>query len=445
MKHLVLLISLFLSLLILPSTSFAWDGFKKLGKGLESIGRGVRDTGKTVVSAVEYVGNKATGDEESAAKAKERMKANGHDAVFQLGKGTEKTVSGVMGALLDIVGLVFCPEEKIGTGYCIEGGVECEESADGTDCYVLDPQGNRSETPEARRLEIDWDAALKWVRDNEMQEFLKQSNPDLFDGTFKLIFPDHQSKQRFNLLARNINHIIYEQTEYGQGIPEGSANQQLTLGLINYLRDIEKIGAHKEMTEALISNGREPAGAIFITGIALLTAYSIYKDVSREPVGDEIQPSYLLEDIAGLAGLVGAGVKSIYSITSALKSVTKAKSITTPFGKAIQELSEEAIVARAKVLDGKFMYRLGKRGRSQTGSEAQFWSLEHPKTPGYAKKYGIPEENIKNADFIERATIKEGGDFVTRKAPGVGANSGGGIEIVTTKKGINIESHVSIE
>ena len=108
-------------------------------------------------------------------------------------------------------------------------------------------------------------------------------------------------------------------------------------------------------------------------------------------------------------------------------------------------MTKDAITARAKVQNGGYMYRLGKRGRSETGKDAQFWSLEHPKAPGYAQKYGIPEENIANADFIERATIKDGSNFVTRKAPAVGNNKGGGMEIVTAKDGVNIESHTTLD
>jgi hypothetical protein len=108
-------------------------------------------------------------------------------------------------------------------------------------------------------------------------------------------------------------------------------------------------------------------------------------------------------------------------------------------------MTKDAITARAKVQNGGFMYRLGKRGRSQTGKDAQFGPLEHPKTPGYSQKYGIPEQNITNADFIERATIKDNGNFVTRKASSVGSNKGGGVEIVTTKDGVNIESHSTLD
>lgn len=49
--------------------------------------------------------------------------------------------------------------------------------------------------------------------------------------------------------------------------------------------------------------------------------------------------------------------------------------------------------------------------------------------PGYADKYGIPIENIK-FDFVEVAVLKPGSTFITREAPGIGLNGGGGIEVI---------------
>jgi hypothetical protein len=144
--------------------------------------------------------------------------------------------------------------------------------------------------------------------------------------------------------------------------------------------------------------------------------------------------------------LAAAGLNKVVDAGAVLvRSARKSPPITTPFGKATQELSKDAISARTKVHNGGYLYRLGKRGSSQTGKDAQFWSLEHPNTPGYADKYGIPEENIINADFIERGKIKDGSSFVTRKAPPVGNNKGGGIEVVTTKNGVEIDSHTSLD
>jgi hypothetical protein len=53
-------------------------------------------------------------------------------------------------------------------------------------------------------------------------------------------------------------------------------------------------------------------------------------------------------------------------------------------------------------------------GRSQV-AEGQFWALDHPASPGYASKYGIPEENVRIFDFVEQGRIPSEGPFVTRE------------------------------
>jgi hypothetical protein len=113
------------------------------------------------------------------------------------------------------------------------------------------------------------------------------------------------------------------------------------------------------------------------------------------------------------------------------------KEVGTPYGAANQSDSPTALAARTKVKNGSTLYRMGTTGRSET-SGAQFWALEHPSTPGYAGRYGIPQENIDNSNFIMTAKLKPGGDFVTRPVPEIGNNPGGGIEVVVPSDGVNI-------
>lgn len=80
---------------------------------------------------------------------------------------------------------------------------------------------------------------------------------------------------------------------------------------------------------------------------------------------------------------------------------------------------------------------MGTTGRSET-TGAQFWALEHPSSPGYAGRYGIPQENIDRSDFIMTAKLKPGSDFITRPAPGIGDNLGGGIEVVAPPDAVDI-------
>ncbi len=114
------------------------------------------------------------------------------------------------------------------------------------------------------------------------------------------------------------------------------------------------------------------------------------------------------------------------------------RSVATPYGDALQSVDAAALVARTQVEQGATLYRIGTLGKSQA-AEAQFWSLENPATPGYAARYGIPPENVLKADFIETATLKPGVKFITRPAPAVGTNPGGGIEVVVPPGGVSMK------
>jgi len=104
------------------------------------------------------------------------------------------------------------------------------------------------------------------------------------------------------------------------------------------------------------------------------------------------------------------------------------KTIKTPYGDAVQNIGRAALDAREAVKNGAPLYRGVKNGVSNR-VEAQFWSLEHPKSNGYADRYGIPPKNM-DFDGVDTATVKKGGDFVTRPSPAVESNGGGSIEIV---------------
>ncbi|RKN76814.1 hypothetical protein [Ulvibacterium marinum] len=127
-----------------------------------------------------------------------------------------------------------------------------------------------------------------------------------------------------------------------------------------------------------------------------------------------------------------------------LKNLTKVNSIDTPYGAAIQSSTKSAQEARVIVENGGSLYRIGTLGKSHA-AEAQFWALENPleNPQAFSKKYGIPIENIENADFIEIGTLNKGNNFITRPAPaapGSATNSGGGIEVVTPSGAVELQS-----
>lgn len=122
------------------------------------------------------------------------------------------------------------------------------------------------------------------------------------------------------------------------------------------------------------------------------------------------------------------------SVSDASKNTTKY--IDTPYGKAFQENSEEALRVKKYVEDGGDLYRGGSFGRSNT-TDAQFWAPESPLSPGYADKYGV---DFKDTDYVIKGKLDPNADFITRSAPGLGNNSGGAIEIVTNPNGVKLDS-----
>jgi hypothetical protein len=142
---------------------------------------------------------------------------------------------------------------------------------------------------------------------------------------------------------------------------------------------------------------------------------------------------------AKLAGRAPSAAAEIEAAVVSVNNGLQFEVIKTPYGNAQQSNSLIALKARETVENGANLYRIGTTGKSQA-AETQFWALEHPLTPGFAERHGIPIENIANYDFIECATIKSGSSFVTRMAPGVGVNMGGAVEVVVYESGVTMNS-----
>ncbi len=109
--------------------------------------------------------------------------------------------------------------------------------------------------------------------------------------------------------------------------------------------------------------------------------------------------------------------------------------VATPYGNAIQSSSHAALDSLSNVRNGSTVYRTGTLG-IQNISEGQFWALKNPLvTSGYAEQYGLPTA-WQGYKFVVGGTIKNSARVVTREAPGLGANAGGAIEVVTPPKGV---------
>lgn len=116
----------------------------------------------------------------------------------------------------------------------------------------------------------------------------------------------------------------------------------------------------------------------------------------------------------------------------------KPEGIKTEWGTAIQEESAVALQAKAQIQNGAIVYKGGTLGISEAGS-SQFLATEIPLRPGYAAKYGIPPKNA-NFNFVITGKVRTGSPVITRSAPGIPPNPGGGIEAVIDPGNVIIDS-----
>jgi len=133
----------------------------------------------------------------------------------------------------------------------------------------------------------------------------------------------------------------------------------------------------------------------------------------------------------------GAGYD--YAVDSLLAAEETA-SITTPYAVEAQSASAEAQAALSQAQNGATLYRTGQLGTSMTG-ESQYWSLQNPLlNPNYAAEMGMPGVT---PDFIMTGTLNPGASVIANEAPGLGANLGGKIQIVTQPGGVgNLGFHM---
>lgn len=217
---------------------------------------------------------------------------------------------------------------------------------------------------------------------------------------------------------------------------ESTPSAKFTQGFINAMVQAggSALLVPVEITQAIAEGRSLDAMANALKGLANLPGRLADGLSSSDPAvrGAAVAESVML--VAGAASIT----KSVVSKTVVSGAGSIPRAVLTPYGEALQSMDAASIAARTQVEQGATLYRIGTLGKSQA-AEAQFWSLENPSTPGYAARYGIPPENVSNANFIETATIKPGTSFVTRPAPAVGSNSGGGIEVVVPSGNIQMK------
>ncbi len=150
-----------------------------------------------------------------------------------------------------------------------------------------------------------------------------------------------------------------------------------------------------------------------------------------------------MDELEMTMALVDAGFSSVMTLGGAIgirQGLRSGFVVRTPEGAAVQDQSAAALYARGRVAAGARLYRTGMRGISR-GSDSPYWALEDPAAPGYSARYGVPPENMGKPDFVLCGRLKAGAQFITRTAPRVGANPGGGIEVVVEPGGVtNIQT-----
>jgi RHS repeat-associated protein len=199
--------------------------------------------------------------------------------------------------------------------------------------------------------------------------------------------------------------------------------------------DTNQVSPNTLWVNAIFSHGLEPgfgclAGGCDETGFHRETAFELGLNDLTKAIST-VSTAYALASVPIFLARFAAA--EAFGAAAAPGAFGIGSSIYTPYERAIQAGSKTALEARTRVEQGAVFYRIGTTNIS-AAAEGQFWSLEHPLTPGYAARHGIPPTNLTNWNFIEAATLRPGSQFLTRVAPGIGSNPGGGIEIVVPEK-----------
>lgn len=237
-----------------------------------------------------------------------------------------------------------------------------------------------------------------------------------------------------NLYEAFFNNPAMFVDPYGEDIRLQQASGPLQVpGPLGYAvgdTTIENIGSGAYNAIPLVVNGLNSAAGTMLDGFSAFDQASegFFKwFTGDEQLGEGFNNVLML---APLGELAKAG--------RVAKCVEAAKTVATPYGPAVQSMTAEAQAALRQVQSGATVYKGGVLGRSETGA-SQFFALENPLNPGYAGRYGLPPQNA-NFEFIMTGRVQPGAPVITRPAPGIPPNPGGGIEAVTTPGSFRIDS-----
>jgi RHS repeat-associated protein len=166
--------------------------------------------------------------------------------------------------------------------------------------------------------------------------------------------------------------------------------------------------------------------------------YSMIAGYMYSEAGDQARSMQnLREGAIGTVGTIGA----MAALTAAEGATTKVGTgrevdpVRTPYTIARQANTPEALAAREAVASGASLYRTGEFGVQEIPGQA--WSFSNPlSTADYSFKMGMPP--TARFDWVMEGAMKPGGHFVTRNAPGIGANLGGHMEVIAVPDAVRI-------
>ena len=195
-------------------------------------------------------------------------------------------------------------------------------------------------------------------------------------------------------------------------------------------------------TRDLVETGYSvlPGGAAVVTGMHLAEGdYAGAAEYAATEGAINLGASATLGFVGGLAKPVVKQVGKGLESAGALRRLAGGtpESIQTPYDTAVQEISATALRMRSQIQEGAPVYKGGVLGRSETGA-SQFLAIESPLNSGYAGRYGLPPQNA-NFDFIMGGRVRSGAPIITRSAPGIPPNPGGGIEGVVDPGSFQVE------
>ncbi len=312
------------------------------------------------------------------------------------------------------------PEDASEDDDCVEGGIECTSSSEGTDCSLLDPQGNPSDvaTSDNRITEEQ----LAWMRNIDMQDMLNDVD---FTNEMRSWMNNTKDAQTLQRMLANKQKELYEKVK--NGLPSDADEEALIA------EEIKK----QKSTIDLIKTGVGAAGE------NIVQTFKDLIDIAKTKEELEATMNFVAENgLGGLADAMGDALGDYWDEFQAADETGKAEIIgrassdvlfsLIPVG-AVGKFSKETIkgaaiaskLGRSTSLISKASLKLGLKTSSEI-SDLSKWAGRNifnlvDNQSGHLGeligKYKPPPSvprGIRNLSLEKRKTISSGGGLRKR-------------------------------